>query len=257
MLHLILDTNIWIYIAEGEHPDITEFIIQKIYSNEIDILSNDVIIQEWERHKERSRDNAINRVQSQFNGTIGSSKFLRKCLPEDDKRVYDDLIAKFKLSESEALAQVDTRISRIDDIVKNRSTKTEINDQIKIEVISLALEKKAPFHNKKNNTADAIILLSTLKFLTDDQMGLETPNAIFVTNNIEDFSEGNQGESANRLHPDILELKGKYHLTFKRNAGEVLALAPKYIEEINRFWEYLDDRIIQEMEWQAEIMRGK
>lgn len=257
MLYLILDTNIWMYIAEGEHPDITQFIIEKINADDIELLANEVIITEWERHKAKSKEIGIKKVKDQIAGATGSTKAIRKALTEEDKLVYDTLLNKFKQTEASAIQKVNERIDRIDDLLHNRSKKTEVNDAIKLAVIEFGLQKRAPFHNKKNNIADALILLSTLKYLREDHAGLETPNAIFITNNIEDFSEGLQGEAANRLHPQIIELLGGFHLTFKRNAGEVLNLAPQYIEEINRFWDHIHDMVVQEMEMQAEIMRGK
>ena len=101
MLYIALDTNIWIYIAEGEHPDITEFIIEKIQANQIEIVTDEVIITEWNRHKEKARERGIKRVKEQITGSLGSTKSIRKSLNELDRQSYDGLVQKFRDTETD------------------------------------------------------------------------------------------------------------------------------------------------------------
>lgn len=44
MIYLIFDTNIWIYLAEGQHPYVLNGILEKVKSGEIKILINEEIV---------------------------------------------------------------------------------------------------------------------------------------------------------------------------------------------------------------------
>ncbi|WP_214834645.1 hypothetical protein [Chryseobacterium sp. ISL-6] len=51
MVTLILDTNIWIYLAKGEHPEVLEKLIEKYNKKEIQFLISSIQIEEWNRNK--------------------------------------------------------------------------------------------------------------------------------------------------------------------------------------------------------------
>ena len=254
MVYLVLDTNIWIYIAEGEHPDITTFILDKVKKSEIILLSNEVIFSEWNRHREKALEKGKSKVNSCFNGTVGSFKSLKSKLDQTERKQVDLLSEKYRSFLAADLNEVEERVRRIDQLLNGFCVNTDVTPDMKIVASERAVEKKAPFHNSKNNMADCLILLSTLKYIREDEFGKHTENAIFVSNNIADFSEDGKPDE---LHPDIKSLVDPYHLKFTRNAGEVLKLTDEYVQGINDFLQYIDDKIIEQLEWQAEIMRGK
>lgn len=254
MVYLVLDTNIWIYIAEGEHPDITTFILEKVKKSEIILLSNEVILTEWNRHREKALEKGKTKVNTSFTGTVGSFKSLKSKLDQTEKEQVDKLSEKYRSFLAADLKEVEERVRRIDQILNGFCVNTDVTPEMKTFASERAVEKKAPFHNSKNNMADCLILLSTLKYIREDEFGKHTENAIFVSNNISDFSEDGK---PNELHPDIKLLVDPYHLNFTRNAGEVLKLTDEYVQGINDFLHYIDDKIIERLEWEAEIMRGK
>ena len=254
MVYIVLDTNIWIYIAEGEHPDITTFILDKIKKSEILLLSNEVILAEWNRHRTKALEKGKEKVTNSSNGTVVFFKSLKSKLDEAEREQVDKLSAKYRSYLISDLNEVEERVKRIDLILNGFCINTDVTNEIKVFASERAVEKKAPFHNSKNNMADCLILLSTLKYIREDEFGKHTENAIFVSNNIADFSE--EGKPS-ELHPDIKLLIEPYHLKFYRNAGEVLKLTDEYVQGINEFLQYVDDRIIEQLEWEAEIMRGK
>ncbi len=51
MVTLILDTNIWIYLAKGEHPLVFEKLLEKHRNKEIEFLVSSIQIDEWKRNK--------------------------------------------------------------------------------------------------------------------------------------------------------------------------------------------------------------
>ncbi len=254
MVYIVLDTNIWIYIAEGEHPDITTFILDKVKNSEIIILSNEVILSEWNRHREKALEKGKTKVNNSFNGTVGSFKSLKSKLDQKEKEQVDILSEKYRSFLATDLKEVEERVSRIDQILNGFCINTDVTPDMKIFASERAIEKKAPFHNSKNNMADCLILLSTLKYIQEDEFGKHIKNAIFVSNNIADFSEDGKPDE---LHPDIKLLVDPYLLKFTRNSGEVLKLTEEYVQGINDFLQFIDDKIIEQLEYEAEIMRGK
>jgi predicted nucleic acid-binding protein len=80
MVHLIFDTNIWIYLAEGQHPFVLDGIIEKVNNGEISLLVNDEIIKEWDRNK----DDSLNRIEKELEKQIDYAKELSSTLEEDD-----------------------------------------------------------------------------------------------------------------------------------------------------------------------------
>ena len=63
MNYLILDTNIWIYLANGHyaqnaqhseqtHSTLLSRLTEKLKNEEIRVVVNDIIVQEWDRNKE-------------------------------------------------------------------------------------------------------------------------------------------------------------------------------------------------------------
>ena len=257
MLYLVLDTNIWVYIAEGEHPDITPFVIEKIQRGEIYLLSNEVLLTEWNRNKNKAVERGKLKVSNSSKGTVGSFKTLKSKLTPEEKEQVDEICKKYSSFLENDLKEVDKRVERIDQILNGFCINTEVTEEMWVSASKRAVEKKAPFHNGKNNMADCLILLSTLNYIQEDEAGKYIENAIFVSNNITDFSESTVGDAANNLHPDIITLINPFHLKFTRNAGEVLSLADEYINGIHDFLQEIDAKIIEQLEWEAEIMRGK
>ncbi len=257
MVYLVLDTNIWIYIAEGEHPDITKELIDKIQKGELHLLSNNIILDEWIRHKEKSIEKGKQKVINSYSGTVGSFKNLKSKLSESEKIQVDTIASQYVSNKPNDLLEVEERARRIDQLLSVYCFELEITEEMKNQTVTMALEKKAPFHNGNNSVADCLILLSALKYIKEDETGKYTKNAIFVTNNTADFSEERKGAKANNWHPDIQKLIQPYNLEFSRNAGEVLRLSSEFITEINDFLEYVEDQIIHQLEMEAEIRKGK
>ena len=99
------------------------------------------------------------------------------------------------------------------------------NDQAILQASSRALEKKAPFHNGKNNFADAVIIE-----LYGQMVAIRKGRSVFVTHNTKDFSVPNGDQ---RLpHPDIAyhfsRVKSRY---FIKLVDALRALQPQHFLE--------------------------
>ena len=112
-MHFItLDTNTWIYLANGTEPvRLLHFIKQEVEKRNITILLPKVVLDEWEIHKDKTvRQGSIkhfNEVKDALEkilkllGAKGERDVLRFLLDEkDDKDYFKDFLEKFKLKKT-------------------------------------------------------------------------------------------------------------------------------------------------------------
>lgn len=142
MVYLVLDTNIWIYIAEGEHPDITKELISKIQKGDLHLLSNKIILDEWNRHRSKAIEKGKQKVVNSYQGTVGSFKKLKSKLSEGEKSQVDTLASKFASNQNADILEVDERAKRIDQLLTGFCFDLEVTQEMKLQAISMALEKK-------------------------------------------------------------------------------------------------------------------
>lgn len=124
----------------------------------------------------------------------------------------------------EQLNYVDQRLPRLGDLtgitafveqLLQRAETIPVSDAAKIRAVERGLAKRAPFHSKKNSTADAILI----EAFADVVKGKATAGHRFgfVTHNKNDFSLPN-GDSR-RHHPDFDDIftprKVRYFITLK------------------------------------------
>jgi len=252
MIYLILDTNYWIYLAKGEHPKVFDKLKQFIDEKKVEILVNQVIIDEWNKN----RDDTIRDIEKRIRNQAVSAENLSEFLIGDDKATFKQIIQKYKTNEDSRINAALNRINAIEDIFNNQATWTTINDQMKIDVVQLALTKKAPFVKERNSIGDALILLSTIEYLKQHSIfastGVKLSDAIFVTYNHKDFSKSD-GEK-DEVHPHLAPLFDSVKMKYVRNIGQILNLTPKMVSEID---EYIEHEVDSWIDWQVEIMMGR
>jgi len=259
MIHLILDTNIWIYFAEGQHPFVLNGIINKVNNKEIILLVNDEIIKEWDRNKE----NSLDRIKKELQKQIDYAKELKSALNDKDGKEYGKLIGKISSSTPEYKKAITERYNTVDDLIKNKSVNVPITKEHKLKVIDLALKQKAPFHRNKNSVADALILLSSIDYIKENGINnvnynrIDVSDSIFISYNSDDFSKDIKGDSKNEIHPDLKPLLDSVGMTYERNFGRILNLSTELMTIIDDYMDYVESRIIEQMEWENEIKRGK
>jgi|AntRauTorckE6833_2_1112554.scaffolds.fasta_scaffold00228_3 hypothetical protein len=245
MVSLIFDTDIWIsFIAKDKPSGILDEIQQKVNNSEIVLLTNDVIIDEWKRNKEQTLKAAENIIQ----GTFKSAKKSFEYYSEEKQEKFDELISDFFESKEELIENAKLQVERTDELLLS-CEKTPISDEMKLQIIDWALEKRAPFHSKNNSVGDALILLSSVNYLKEQTIGIT--DSIFVSFNHTDFSKK---ENKDEIHEDLAALLDEANVKFTRHIGEALELAPEMNKEIAEYLDYMIDDWIQT---QIDIQRGK
>ena len=259
MITLILDTNIWFYLAKGEHPFVLQKLLEKYANREVEFLVSSIQIDEWTRNK----PNIIDDIKKAIHFQGQNAQTIAEYLDGEQKETFIIALSAFRAKEQDILSAAESRFALIEDILTNKSAIAQVQDFEKIEVADWAIQKKAPFHRNKNSYADALILLSTINYIKENSIHkgdnglIEVPDSIFVSFNSDDFSKGTQGNEKNLLHPDLEPLLGSIHMTFERNIGKLLNLTDELKVEIDRYWEYIDALIQSHLESEIEIMCGK
>ena len=236
MLYLMLDTNIWIYIAKGEHPNVIDQILEGVKKNELSVLSNEVITKEWQRNKESVLHDSHKKIEARFNNLVSAAKSIQEFLTDDEKKSFGSLIDSFKKDKTKEYEKANKLVEQVNELILRKSVQTRITVEMKLAVINRGLEKKAPFIHKNNSIGDALILMSTINYLKDKQLGYNVVNLVFISNNTDDYCNAKRGEGSNEFNNDLNDLIGGINVQFSRNIAEALKFAPKLIEEINEFW---------------------
>ena len=174
MIYLIFDTNVWLYLANGldpatgnhteNHFELLEKLELHTNKREIKVLINEIIISEFEKNKNHTRTliqklkNKLTNKGSVFN-EIRKYSNKQELISKLEKEYLDGIRESIKLNIE--------HVSNVESFLKTKCIQIEIPDSLKIEIVDRALKKKAPFHNDKNNFADACILFSVDNYLSN------------------------------------------------------------------------------------------
>ena len=123
MIYLVLDTNIWLYLANGYdreqfdknlHFDFLKTLEEPDERKEICILVNDIIISEWNRHKRK----------------IGgvNIRHLERELEKNELSSLTNQELKKRILENKQ------HLNRVDEFIHKKCKKIEINDTVKLKV---------------------------------------------------------------------------------------------------------------------------
>ncbi len=219
---LVLDTCVWLDLA-GNHQNEPLLAALEMLCGEhvIDLIVPQIVRDEFARNKDRimkeggrSLSGALKRARAAL-WTYGDPNKRKKAV-----EALDDIDHRLA-SSIDVTAQA---VGRIEKLFAN-SICCPTNDQAILQASSRALEKKAPFHNGKNNFADAVIIE-----LYGQMLAIRKGRSVFVTHNTKDFSVPNGDQ---RLpHPDIANhfsrVKSRY---FIKLVDALRALQPQHFLE--------------------------
>lgn len=234
MIYATIDTNAWIYLANGhgldkEKDDKTPHIRMLnalkdcVDSGLLTLLSNDIIIEEWNRNKK----NASSYIEKLYNKKTDAEHRLKKTIKAGG---VDAATIRAEISDIEArIAHNELHLNNVEDMLLNHTIKCPISDQVYIDSAKQALKKLAPFKGRKSNSmADMVILLSGIEYIKKncnvipdffpDNLHIYATN-YFVSNNKEDFSSS---KDENMIHEDLKDYLDETGTQYCRNLGALL-----------------------------------
>jgi len=242
MTNIVLDTNIWIYLTKDTYQSLWNKFKEMKENDEIEVLVNDVIIKEWDRNKA----NTIKRLTASIKNEYNAAKNLANYFQEEKKTEFLKQISEYK-EEQNRIEKATNRVQEIENFMRSCQI-INVTDAQKLFISDLAINKKPPFQNNKNNFNDALILRNILEFVKN-----EIPfqyDLIFASKNPSDFIDTGTGE----VYETLLEKLNPIRLKNVTELAEALKLAPELIED---FDDWLDYQLEMEAERQFDIMRGK
>lgn len=234
MIYLALDTNIWLYLANGldpvsnkehgnHHFELLDKLRDLVHSKEILVLINEVIIKEWERNKEHTKhrvDKLRRKADNPKQAFAEIKRYVSSSVDNIEQEFLEGLEKDIQLNEE--------HIAKVEKFLKEECQIVPITDELKLKIFNLSISGIAPFHNKKNNIADASILFSVVNYLDNASIS-EDIQAFFVSNNTEDFTDSkNKAE----FHPDIQKELETKSIRYQRMLPAALELSQTIITQI-------------------------
>jgi hypothetical protein len=243
--HLILDTCVWIDIA-GHKKELFSKLLdtleELVESEDVKLVIPEQVYVEWNRNKE---DKILKEKEIMFLNSLKTISEL-KTLFEGESLIkmyenLEDLQTALKSNKQNIVHKYFTNVERIDALIKNsKATRVTHSDNVRNQSIELALAKKAPFvGKKKNNMADALIVLSSIEYAEKLK-----EQVIFVSHNHTDFGSN----ASKELHNDLSEIVGDLPFQYFNNMVEAMSA----IEGIRTD---LIDMLNEQREWEIERER--
>ena len=225
MTKILIDTCVWLDLAKDyQQRPLLRILEELIQRQEVSLIVPRVVISEFEYHKKRiikESSQGISSVIKRVKDVV--SKFGDSTNKDSLLNQLDDIDYKIPLLGETAVESV----LRIEQLLHN-STIIETSDDIKIRAAQRAIDKKAPFHLKKNSINDALLIEIYVDCLKNE--ALRKNRFAFITHNISDFSLQNGN---NKLpHPDIASFFSKIKSLYFINLAEALyKFHPEFVNE--------------------------
>jgi hypothetical protein len=136
VLHLLVDTSVWLDLAKKrDGQKLIHVIGQVMQDGDLELLVPGVVVDEFERNRERIEQSMTTGVAARFKG-------LRKDL--------EDLSAESHRPAFGAIAGLAHEMPLI-------GRQMNATNEAQTRLVSRALQKRAPFHLNKNSVTDALL----------------------------------------------------------------------------------------------------
>jgi uncharacterized protein with von Willebrand factor type A (vWA) domain len=240
MAKLILDTSTWLDLAKPRIEEVLIELEEQVKNGITVLLTCDIIVEEWERNKSRVLQEVIDSIRSHAK----SAMKMAELLSESEKSELVKIVEKYTSIQADQERLAEAFFNRIEKLIKGSELFT-IDDKLKVEMANRALTKQAPFHNSKNNMADALLYFGAVEHVNKENK--VATDLIFVTSNHKEFSDPSNFA---KIHPDLY--KGNVH--FSNNLALALKMRKEAIDLMDEYHEY---QFWSNIEMEDEKARGK
>lgn len=240
MAKLILDTSTWLDLAKPRIEEVLAELEQQVAEGITVLLTCNIIVEEWNRNKERVLQDVLSSIRAHAKSALKMAEYL----DEKEKKSLTKIVEKYTRVQTEQEALAIRYFERVETLLMSSEIYT-ISDQIKIDMANRAVARQAPFHNSKNNMADALLYYGAVEHV---KLHSEiATDLIFVTSNYKEFSDPSD---LTRLHPDLNE----NIVHFYNNVAKALEMRKEVIDLLD---EYNEHKFWEWIEWEAEMTRSK
>lgn len=234
MLHLLIDTCVWLDMAKDHRQQATLLCLEQLVKDEsVSLLLPEQVIDEFSRNRDRiirqnqqSLSSVFKRVKETVN-LFGDEAHRQNTL--DQLNDVDHRIAVLSEAVTESIDHVERLFGM--------ATILRTTDTIKLKAADRAITKRVPFHKNKNSIGDAILLeIFAEAAATKSKMA----KMVFVTHNTRDFST-EVGDKRDP-HADILDMFSGDGTSYSISLADVLnELQPDLLEEARLELEFTHD----------------
>lgn len=194
----MLDTCVWLDLAQPINEPLLAALEQIVHLKDIELLVPQIVRDEFARNKPRiikESGRSVAAALKRAKSAVSSYENKRK------RATTLDVLMDVEHALSHASDVTSGSLGRIEKLLATVPTHATTDEVIR-RASQRAMEKKAPFHNGKNNFADALVIE-----LYGELSKKPGTRFVFVTHNTHDFSQQN-GDS--RLpHPELGSLFSK------------------------------------------------
>jgi hypothetical protein len=229
MLHLIFDTNTLIYLSNGYDPLKRRFdvklqapllnkLLAGVTNRQTAVFVSEISINEFNRNKEHTK-NYIKALQNKLDHA--QSDFTQIFEYANDKNQVQETLINYRAGIIDRINRAKRHIANTEAFIEQYCKVIPVTTVTESLAIELSLKKLPPFHNNKNNIADALILFSVDSYLHKNYSKTKG-DFIFISNNTEEFCE----KDIDSFHPEIAARLKFKNLKFSR----ILASSVKLVE---------------------------
>jgi hypothetical protein len=229
MAKLLIDTCTWVDISMPKFQEVLKELSDQVNSGQSILLTCDIILEEWDRNKSKT----IERIVTSIKDHAKSAEKLAALAKVSETAEIRKLLTRYKSIEKDQKERACNHIDKVEGLIA-KGIKYQISDHHKITATDRAIKKLAPFHNKKNNMADALILLGAVDYV--DRNYDIARDIFFISSNHTDFSSKSDYSS---LHEDFDFPSVKYYNNLARALKmrtELVDLMDEYHEEKLQGW---------------------
>lgn len=236
---VVLDTCVWIDIANNKEDSFLKALENLIGKNFLKLVIPEQVLLEWNRNKEARIIVEKRRLITNFLNKISELKSI--CTVENNPELVELLKSlEFVMNRdtNTIVADYESYTERIDKLLSHPNS-IHLTDSVDVKnrAVGFALDRKAPFHSK-NSMADALIFFSTLEY--SELMKVSGGYTMFITKNHNDF--GDKGTS--NFHEHLEEVIDQAGVTIEYYNS--LRVAVNALQTTSDDW----DSVINE--WQEE-----
>lgn len=235
-IFLLIDTCVWINLAQkGDFDNLIRVADLHVHRDAILLMPQQLKI-EWERNKE---DKVYKKEINSLNELIKKTTSFRDKILQDEEdkekmTEYIKIAQEIKMEQAEYMGKQTLAIFAE---VMGLGTVLETTNDAKLKAIDWSLEKKPPFHKGKNSMGDALIFISCVDYLKN--INVEEKVLYFITDNKDDFSEGNNPKILNRELVAYAESQGvsvDYSLDLNGTLNNIFEEVTdlNYVEELKK-----------------------
>jgi integrase len=232
MVKILVDTSVWLALAADPKDVALVAIIEKLIDEGlVELLVPRTVLNEFLAHRDRVAMDHGKRLSSHF-------------------RTVKDAV---QISGADAVS-IERTLRLLDEVDQNTSTKTKVaartfngiekvlklgtplepSQAVKLAVFERAFDQRAPFHQGKNEIADAVIIETYAECVRDGR-GQDGVRWMFVTRNVNDFSASKTNEKT--PHPDFACFDPGRSDYFINLPDALRSVDPVVVGELMHTWE--------------------